>query len=426
MKPFLAIFLNELRAVLRSKTLFMLLAASVAWMLAAPYVFTGDGTESGLRELTLHYSLGGVAALVAVSLLVAATGSIAGERAAKRLALTMVRPVGYFTIALGKTAALTLTGAFVLAVAAAILFAERTLAGDGGTVCRHVLRPVMPPVRQEAEAMYADYMANTNTPEAVRKAKKEVVLRLLANRAADRYDTIPTNVTWRWKINLQPPTSDLQPSTFNLQPSVRLKFSTMFDQRDDVAGTLRFGEFTGVVSNITQAVVEIPLKGNAGNGGTRLEFTNAGKNPVMLRPRRDVELLVPADGFGANLLRTWCELVALMAILVAFGVFLGTALGRPSALFTAVVTLLLSEMAPGVIDQYADELESDRVDAVGLAITRAAAYVTRPVSSITPLASLSRDECVEPRETLRILFADLALLPVLFALLSALIMPRKP
>ena len=145
----------------------------------------------------------------------------------------------------------------------------------------------------------------------------------------------------------------------------------------------------------------------------------------MLRPRRDVELLVPADAFGWNLGRAYLELVAMLALLIAFGVFLGTTLGRPTALFTAIAVLLLSEMAPSVVDNYVDELETDKVDAVGLAITRFSSYVTKPVSSLRPLEALSLDECVESREVLRVLACDLVLLPLLFALLSALVMPRK-
>ena len=436
MKSLFEVFANEWRSLVRSKTILMLLVASVAWMFAAPQLFTGDGTADGFRQMSLHYSLGGVAAMLAITLTIAAAGSVAKERAAKRLALTMVRPVRYFAIALGKMLALAACGALVLGVAAAVEYARSGNSGASAgaqNVCRHVLKPIMPPVREEAEAMYADYMASSNTPVAVKQAKKEVVLRMLANRAVDRYDTIGTNCVWRWKFEEKVKSkSEKGKSAESGRISVRLKFSTMFDQRDDVEGELRFGNYSGVVSNITQAVIEVPLEkkvekvgGGGESCGEWLEFENLGKNQVMLRPRRDVELLVPADSFGFNLWRAYLELVAMLALLIAFGVFLGTALGRPTALFTAIAVLLLSEMAPSVVDNYVDELETDKVDAVGLAITRFSSYVTKPVSSLRPLEALSLDECVEMREVLRVLACDLVLLPLLFALLSALVMPRK-
>lgn len=413
MKALFEIFLNECRAVLRSKSLLMLLAASVAWMFAAPRLFTGDGTTEGFRQMYLHYSLGGVAALLSVCLMIAATGSIAKERAAKRLALTMVRPVRYFHIAFGKMLALVSCGALVLAVAAGIEYFR-----TDDVPCRHVLKPVMPSVMEEAEAMYASYMARSNTPEQVRKADKSVVLRILAARARDYYDTIATNAVHTWRFHV--------PEGVGEGASVRLRFSTMFDQRDEVSGVLAIDGRCGIVSNITQAVIEVPLDrpGSAATDGL-LTFRNDGANQVMLRPRRDVELMVPADSFGRNLFRAYLQLVSMLALLVAFGIFLGSALGRPSALFTAITMLLLSEMAPSVMDSYIDELETNKVDAIGLVITRASAYVTQPVSSIAPLESLSLDECVEPRETLRILIVDMIFLPLALAFLSSLIMPRK-
>lgn len=417
MKGLLAIFLNECRAVLRSKTLVMLLIAGVAWMFTAPRFFTGDGTVSGLREMSLHYSLGGVAALLAVTLLISATGSIAKERVAKRLALTMVRPVRYFNIALGKTLAHVLCGALVLAVCAAI---EGVRSPD--VTCRHVLKPVMPTLRQEAESMYDYYMASSNTPAKVKAARKEVVIRLLANRAKDRYDTVETNSCWSWKFEL-PKALDDRLNGY----SARLRFSANFDQREDVRGSLAYEGLQGVVSNITQSVIEIPMSVSSQppSPDGELIFRNDGKAPVMLRPRRDVELLTPGDSFAWNLARAYVELVAMLALLISFGIFLGASLGRPAALFTAISILLLSEMAPSVIDQYADELESDKVDAVGLAITRVAMTVTRPVSSLRPLEAVSLDECVEPKEVVSVVLIDFLGLPLFFMLLSALVIPRK-
>ena len=266
--------------------------------------------------------------------------------------------------------------------------------------------------------MYEAFMKDPETPAAVRKAKKSVVLRLLAQRAVDNYLTIDTNETAELRFRVPERLA-------GRVPSVRLRFTNTFDMRQDVRGALRLGEASGTVSNITQAVIEVPLSGSVRGGEGTLSFANEGKSALMLRPRRDVTLLVPADAFWRNLLRAYAELVAMLSLLVSFGVFLGAGLGRPVALFTAVVALVVSEMSPSVLEQYPDELEADRIDAIGLAVTRAAAEATHPVSSLAPLEKLSQDACVEPREVARAAAANLVLAPLLFALLSALAMPRK-
>ena len=423
MNSFWRIFSLEFTAAVRSKSLLLLLIASVAWMVAAPFLFVGDGTVEGSRALAVHYSLGGVAALLAVSLLASATGSIAGERSAKRLQLTLVRPVRYIVVALAKMAALVSLGALVLAAATAVEACRLDLSRP----CRHVLSPILPTPREEAVMAYEAFMSNPDTPAAARRSKKQVVLRLLAQRALDRYETIGTNSVAKWNFKVEEASAQADGL------AVRLRFTNAYDIRQDVRGELllRIGEslWSGSVSNITQAVVEVPLvrirEGAVCCGTAELTFRNIGGSAVMLRPRRDVNLLSPADGFGWNLIRAYVELVAMLSILVAFGVFLGAGLGRPVALFTAIVALIVSEMSPSVIEQYPDELETDRLDAIGLYITRAAAEATHPISSLVPLEKLSEDACIERREVLRTATANMVFAPLILALLAALAMPRK-
>ena len=418
MRKFIEIAKLELVALVRTRTAAMLTVVSVAWMVAFPHLVRGDGTAQGARELYVHFSLGGVFALLVVALLSSATASIARERAERRLQLTMVRAVRYCAVAAGKIAAHVALGAAVLAVACAVL----ALRVDLSVPCSHVLRPVMPSPREEAKAMYESYMADTNTPAAVRHAKKSVVLRLLANRAVDRYETVLTNSTATWSFRGVDAADG---------PSVRMRFTNQLEMRQDVRGSFRFGGLGASVSNITQAVLTVPLRpvsGEAaaaqGDVGT-LSFRNDGKSALMFRPRRDVEMLAPADAFWRNLLRAYVEMVSILALVVAFGTLLSSCLGRPVALFTAMVALIVGEMSPSVVEQYPDELETDLVDRVGLYITRFAADVTRPVSSLSPLGKLARDECVEPAEVVRLAAANLVALPLALSLIAAFLLPRK-
>lgn len=426
MRKLLEITGIELKALVRSHTVAMLVFASVAWMVVFPHIAKGDGTAEGVRELTIHYSLGGVFALLVISLLASATGSIAKERTARRLQLTMVRPVRYFVIALGKMAAHVVVGAVVLALSCAVLAFRAEL----GRPCNHVLKPVMPSPQEEAKTMYAAYMADTNTPVAVRHARKSVVLRLLANRAVDRYETIPPGTVTTWTFR-----GDEEGALEGMSGlAVRMRFTNQFEMRQDVRGVFSFGSLGASVSNITQAVLTMPLrpveKGDGGaaaaeRGAGELSFANHGKTALMLRPRRDIELLLPADAFWCNLLRAYAEMVSVLALVIAFGVVLSAGLGRPVALFVAFVALTVGEMSPSVIEQYPDELETKLMDRVGLAITRFVADVTSPVSSLSPLERLAKDECVEPHETVRLVVSNLVVLPALLSLLAAFVLPRK-
>ena len=269
--------------------------------------------------------------------------------------------------------------------------------------------------------MYKSFMADPSTPEAVRRARKEVVLRLLAQRAVDHYQTIPTNATVTWKFDGLDRAETLEGL------KVRMRFTNQFDMRQDVVGTFRLdGAVAGTVSNITQAVLEMPLKAASGKAGTHeLSFENRGKSALMLRPRRDISLLTPADALGWNLLRAYLGLVSVLTLVIVFGLFLSSALGRPVAMFVAFVALAVGEMSPSVVEQYPDELETNFADRIGLCITRFAAEVTRPVSAASPLEALSKDECVEPSDVLHLAAVDFVAAPFVLALLAAFVLPRK-
>ena len=418
MRGFLEIFALEMKALVRSRAVAMLVVASAAWMAVFPRIAKGDGTPAGLRELVVHFSLGGVFALLVVSLLASATGSIARERAAKRLQLTLVRPVRHTLVALGKIAAHVVVGAAVMAMACAMLAFEV----DVSAPCSHVLSPAMQSPREEAKAMYAAYMADTNTPVEVRQAKKSIVLRLLENRAFDRYQTIPTNRIASWTF---PAAASYPP---NAERAVRMRFAGYLEMRQTLQGVFRIGELGGAVSNMTQSVLTIPLRRRDGAEACRddtLTFANLGDAPVMMRPRRDLNLLVAADSFGWNLLRAYVVLVSVLSLVVSLGVLLSAGLGRPVAVFVAFVMLVVGEMSPSVVERYPDELETKLVDRVGLVITRFAMSVTRPVSGLSPLGALSRDECVEAREVAGVAILDLLVVPLLMSLLASLALPRK-
>ena len=412
MRGLFEIFALELKALVRSKTLAMLTVSAVTWMLALPRFLKGDGTADGARELYIRFSLGGVFLLLVIALLASATGSLARERAAKRLQLVMVRPVRCFSIFFGKFLAHVAVGALVMSVACVTL----AFMCPEDRPCNHVLSPLLPPPRESAKRMYDLYMQDEKTPEAVKKTKKEIVLRLLENREADRYQVLETNETARWRFEGLGDLGGL---------AVRLRFTNQYEMRQDVRGLFRLGGCTGVVSNITQAVVTVPLGGGERGAADELMFENRGASALMLRPRKDIHLLIPADGFRVNLLRTYVALVSILALVIAFGLFLSSGLGRPVALFVAFVTLVVGEMSPSVVEQYPDELETKLSDRIGLVITRTTALVTRPVSAAAPLEAVAKDECVEPSAVLNLAATGLIFAPLLLALLSAAILPRK-
>lgn len=420
MRAFWEIVRLELRRLWRSRAVHALVILSAAWVLATPHLLKSDGSPGGARELYIHFSAGGAFAITLIALASSAASSLAKERETKRLQLTLVRPVRFFHVALARIFALSLVAAANLAVAFAILAATVDLS----VPCAHVISPVMMSPREEAVLMYDEFMKDPETPPEIRRTKKSIVLRLLTQKALDNYQSIAPGETAQWEFAAGG-TLD-EGSKPNL--SVRLRFTNDFDLREEVRGTFRYGAFEGVVSNMTQSVIKVPLARNGDLGAADakyLTFKNEGATSLMLRPRRDINLLVEADSFFCNLLRAYFELLAVATLTIAFAMLLGAGLGRSVAVFTCISFIFASVVSGDVIEQYPDQLETDRVDRIGLAITRAVQFASRPVASLHPLASLASDEMVETGETLEVFALDALLLPLLASLLSAAIMRRK-
>ena len=379
-------FLLAWRALLRGHVLTALLALTALAHLLLPAVVRSDGTAESAREVFLRAVPGSVYTVLCVALLACACGLVARARESHRLALAMVRPVSAGAVVFGPLLALVAVAAVVLAFNAGL-----TCARGGWTDCRHVYAPELDPPEKAARQMLQEILANTNTPQEVRSAPRHRLLSILIGREVDRYESIPPGRDMAWPF----------PDEAASVPEgvvARIRFSTQFNMRASLSGVVTLGPWSAAVSNNTQAVLEIPLArvGADGTDGVpRLRFRNTGKSTVMLRPRRDVEVLTPADSFGMNMLRATGEMLCVIAFLCAFGLFLSTALSRPVAVFTALVFLVVTEMAPAVLEQYPESLGLPLTDRVGLWLSRGVAFATSAVAGPQPVSDLATGTCVE-------------------------------
>lgn len=437
MSAFLEIVRLEFRAVVRSWSLALLAGVAMAWPLLLPYLLHGDGTAAGEYQVYVHYALGGVCLLLTVALAATAAGSLAKDRAAKRLPLTVVRPVPYALVVWGRATALTLVGALVLAVASAALvvrlahYPRTFVAAEGKSErmdfslarpCYHVLSPVMEKTaRQEAEEAYEKYRTDPATSNNVAGVDRSVALDILTQRAEERFDLVEPGKAAEWKFAAVPAAAT--------RLAVRMKFANSLESYGDFRGRFTLGDAAVSVSNVTQAVLVAPLAWAEGASRTgALRFDNASKTGVMLRPRKDLQLLYgrPGDVFAVNLASAYAMSVAMIALVVSFGLFLSACLNRSVAVFATVVLLLAAEIAPSILDECTEEQVGSVGDRIGMRITSFVEKATRSIGSSHPIETLSCDECLEARDVLRTVSVNLVALPLVFAFLAALVIPKKP
>ena len=409
-------FLLAWRALVRGHVLTLLLAATALAHLLLPALVRSDGTAAGWREMYVRAVTGATFAFTVVTVLVCACGFFAQERARFRLSLTVVRPVPAFAVAAGKWLALCAVAACAYLLTA-VLTAVRV---PDPPACMHHYAPALPPPAETARQMMAEYLADPKTPEAVKKAPKSAVLSLLTNKELDRYDVVRPGAEMAW------PFAPGLASATGL--TVRVRFATQFELRAPLAGRFELAGLCAAVSNNTQAVLDIPLAAAAAGAGPadRLRFANTGRETVMLRPRRDLELLTPADPFVANLVRAALQMLATTALLAAFGLFLSSALSRPVAIFTSLVSVFVALMAPSVLVQFPDGLDVAAADRLGLAISRGVSLLASTAGEAEPVSDLATDTCIEWRALARCALVNAALLPTALLALAACLVRRRP
>ena len=421
-----AAFVMTWRGLWRGKTLWTLLAAVIAAHFLLPGLVRSDGTPAGMCEMHLRVVFGAVAALIYASSLAIACGSFARDREDDLLPLSLVRPVPAFSIAAGRW--LAFTALMAIALAANAILAVAILPGTGYAPgsCRTHHAPALPPAEVTAAAMMEQFLNSDKTPEAVKKAPRAAVLALLTSKERERYEVVRPGKALSLPFAVAPAGS----------LTVKVRFSTMYNIQEPLSGTFRYMGLEGTVSNSTQAVLEVPLTARmpdfaAGPSAffppvpEGLAFANTGRTDVMLRPRRDVELLTPGDSFVANGLRATLEMLSVAGLFVAFGLFLSAALSRPVALFTAAVLLAAALMAPDAVSQFPDEFNATAGEKAGLAISRAVTRFTAALSEMSPVSDLATGRAIGWGEVLRALGANLAAWPAVFLSLAAFILRRK-
>ena len=421
-----AAFLITWRSLWRGKTLWTLLAATVAAHFLLPGLVRSDGTAAGKLEMHVRIVCGAVSALAYVAALSIACGSFSREREDELLSLSLVRPVSTFSLAAGRWLAIVLLMACVFlfnAVCTNVMLASSPYPPHD---CRIHHAPALPPAEVSAAAAMEAFLANDKTPEAVKKAPRAAVLALLTAKENERYEVIRPGQTVAWPFAV--------PADEAL--TVKTRFSTLYNMKTELNGVFRYRGCWGAVSNSTQAILETPLIAGAdvcsgvdasvSNAPSRsLTFTNTGKADVMLRPRQDVELLAPGDSFLLNSLRATGEMLALASLLAAFGLFLSAALSRPVALFTAAILLAAALLAPDAVSQFPDEFHATAGEKMGLAVSRAVTRLTSALSEISPVSDLASGRAITFRALVRPVLTDIVVWPCLFLGLSAFILRRK-
>ncbi|MBO7206303.1 MAG: hypothetical protein J6W10_01675 [Kiritimatiellae bacterium] len=413
MRAFFQIIKLELLAALRSKTMLIFAVAVSLWMTLGRNILNAG--ESNMYQLSVRYLLGVVFSVVLVSLGSAAAGALSSDRAAKRLQLSMIRPVPHFIIAMARSVAITMYGSLIIAFSLVLLWAFE----GRGRMCDRVFSPVFEDARQVAQRGYDSlYETNARFKEWADKNGREFCLKYLEDDILNEYATVEPGKSMSWEIeNVPDDAKDF---------GVRVRFIDFFGRPGSVAGGFSFRGFSGSVENPVRSLFYVPLnaRSSGNSNASTLEFRNNTDIPLSLQPRKELHLLARSDSFAWNAFRAWIVMTAVFLIVVSAGMFFGACLGRGVAVFSVVSLLVVMVVGPATVEDSPDPMTLNTVSRLGLKASEFSAWVTSPVSRFSPVLLLESEERVGWDEIGDAAMAGVFYL-VLFSLLSGFTMSRK-
>src|SRR5687768_4313170 len=122
MKPILAVAILTWKAALRFKLFVVLGLVLLASVILLPIVTTDDGTAQGFTQILLTYNLSVITALIGLSTLWLACGSLSRDIEECQIQMIVSKPIGRWKIWLGKWLGILTLNGVLLAVATASVF----------------------------------------------------------------------------------------------------------------------------------------------------------------------------------------------------------------------------------------------------------------------------------------------------------------
>jgi hypothetical protein len=345
------------KAALRFKLFLVIAALLVFAVVGLPLVIEDDGTAAGFTQIIITYTLSTITALLGISTLWLACGTLARDIEECQIQVVATKPVARWQIWLGKWLGIVTLNAALLAISGACLYAtlqyrasrlpplvqktlrEQVLVARGSAKeASHEAK-----IQADAEQYLRDRLKSSPVAkEDVPELRKMYVERLRANSLL-----VPPTYAHIWKIKLGAARSELAGKPLQL----RIKLETA-----SPGGTGSFGAAwqvgdpprtklwqTNMESLAAGTFYEFPIPADLydDQGVLTVMFGNPNDTALLFPPDEGMEVLYPEGGFVLNFARGLGIIFCWMALLAALGLASASILSFPVAAFFALAMLLV-------------------------------------------------------------------------------------
>ena len=357
MQKILAITWLTWKAAFRFRLFLVVALLLLAAVVGLPLLLKDDGTARGFTQILITYTLSVITALLGLSTLWLACGTLARDIEECQIQVVATKPVARWQIWLGKWLGIVSLNATLLVLSGGCVYgllqwrATRLPAAEQETlrtqvlVARGVAQP--PDYNAEIDARTQQLLEERLKETRVANADLPEVRRQLREQVKAVYQLVPPQYTREWQIDLGFAKNFLRGKPLQL----RVKFNTaQIGLSGTFVGQWRVGEpgtanvwYSGPMSLSPNAYHEFEIPADLFNrqGVLTIDFLNA-NNTTLLFPIEDgMAVLYPEGGFTLNFARGLGIIFCWMALLAALGLASASFLSFPVATFFSLALLVV-------------------------------------------------------------------------------------
>jgi hypothetical protein len=451
MQPLLAIAWLTWKAAFRFRLFLVVAVLLLGSVVGLPLLLKDDGTARGFTQILLTYTLSTISALLGLSTLWLACGTLARDIEDCTVQVVAIKPIARWQIWLGKWLGIMSLNAALLSLSGASVYgllqwrATRLPADEQRVLRREVLvaRGSVKPATFEQEIQELTdrilrdrLQKNPDLKADIGEARKQILEQVKAE-----YQIVPSGYVHQWTVDLG--------AAKNLTPGQPVYLRVKFNAADkSISGTYDGRWQVGVprktplwhsdvMSLAPDTFHEFEIPANLDDKGVlTVAFANA-NNTALLFPLEDgLEVLYPQGGFGLNFMRGLGIIFCWMALLATLGLASASFLSFPVAAFLSLGVLTLA-LSSGTISNAVSEgtlmgynAETNRyghsvLDIVAIPVFRAVLEVINLAKSFSPIDSLSTGRSVTWGELGRAFVQIVLLLGGGIGLIGILIFNRR-
>jgi len=410
-----AIALLTWKAAFRFRLFIVVAVLLLGAVIALPLLIKDDGTARGFTQILLTYTLTTISALLGLSTLWLACGTLARDIEECQMQVVAVKPIARWQIWLGKWLGLMSLNAALLALSGASVYGllqwrasrlpvdQQQVLRSEVLVARGSARPLDPSQKIEADTEQA--LQERLQKDPLTKADLIEVRKQIREQIKAEYQLVPPGYPRQWEIDL----GSIKRHIGDRPLQLRIKFNA--------ADHTTTGTFVGLwavgtpgktalaalepMSLAPDTFHEFEIPPNLDENGTlTIAFLNR-NNTALLFPLEDgIEVLYREGTFGLNFVRGLGIIFCWMALLAALGLAAASLLSFPVAAFVAlsVMTLVMASgtisnaVSEGTIANYNAEKGgkgSTPADIVVIPTFKAIITVINMAKNFSPIDSLS-------------------------------------